>query len=481
MDKIMSSNVRTPRLRGLNTEPSKLNSTFHTRNLSQAIHSRNTTLLIDTSGTQNLDLSYVKADEKQEINSQLKLFKQNLDKIKSSGTKGSNFLSHLKQELDYLEMVETKKQFWQKQNQSRIKHLEKEITETLDAQNQENKNRDRYLHLLDRMKETKIHLEIKYGEFDGRLNKQDLVVKHETRKSQNTNEAKSRGYIAYKEFKHELEREIKERDIQKSKLETSVKEYQEESLRKEDYKQRREEMLERAVIEDRSQRDVLLRESLMFHRLWYNALTLKYNREVQKSSVYEDAYQKIKITTGHQDIATIVENFLTKEQTYKSLMSAVKQKEIECNEYRHKIDQMQKNVENIKVADNLTLNLENQESLKTIRKELTEIFDKKQDLNNKKVKIQTWLKKILSKMRILGIDIEYNDSVRIKDFILTLNDKVASIVQIDKAKVLGNVLEGKKKKMTSIIEEIPKDKLLTVFESGEINSVDLIGYEDHNS
>mmetsp|Transcript_23345 Transcript_23345/g.23090 ORF Transcript_23345/g.23090 Transcript_23345/m.23090 type:complete len:119 (+) Transcript_23345:818-1174(+) len=118
-------------------------------------------------------------------------------------------------------------------------------------------------------------------------------------------------------------------------------------------------------------------------------MTMKFTKEMQKNSIYENAYQKIKITTGLQEIGQIVENFLTKEQTYKSLMVAVNQKEIECNSYRQKIDNMQKNVSDIAMHDMSDLNSETKSQLNSLRKDFGEIQEKRIEILNKKIKIVT--------------------------------------------------------------------------------------------
>lgn len=48
---------------------------------------------------------------------------------------------------------------------------------------------------------------------------------------------------------------------------------------------------------------------------------------MKKSYQLEEAFQKIRTATGHSDVQEIVHKFLTREQTYSQLLTAVSENE----------------------------------------------------------------------------------------------------------------------------------------------------------
>lgn len=48
---------------------------------------------------------------------------------------------------------------------------------------------------------------------------------------------------------------------------------------------------------------------------------------MKRSFLIEDAFQKIRASTGHSDVQEIVHKFLTRESTYAQLLSAVSENE----------------------------------------------------------------------------------------------------------------------------------------------------------
>ncbi|CAG9318507.1 unnamed protein product [Blepharisma stoltei] len=476
---------KTPKLRPLHLSMNQtLNpSIHHTRRLSDIITDRETSRLLDAPIAITFDPSQFKIDEKSEINTQLRLFKTNFDKHRLHGSKRSNLLLGLKKELESLEQGERKKLNFMKQSENRIENLEKSIEAALVSQKEENENKEIYIHILKRMKENRVHLEMKYLKLNHSLNNQISVVFSEISRVDHSKESQSKSYYAWKQFKYIVDRDQKERSLQMNKLERGIQTAQAGVARKDEWKQRRADMLERAIIEDRSQRDERLRESLMVQRLWHNYINQRFENERQNSSIYENAYQRIKISTGLQEIGSIVGNFLTKEQTYKELMNAVKVKEAECNVYRRKIDEMQDFVTNFAIQNSeIPANLVDVKGeIHNKRKDVIELQAKKVDLQIKKIKIQTWLNRLSNKINALtnaNIESTDNKTVKISEIMEKIKDQVNLILSLNRKEALETLLESRKKSLSSIINKIPKENLhASEDQNGELASTDLIGNE----
>ena len=160
-------------------------------------------------------------------------------------------------------------------------------------------------------------------------------------------------------------------------------------------------MYEAAAIEDRSTKNLSLKEGLSLHKLWYNILTKIYERKKEKSKHLEEAFQNIKILTGIPEVALVVENFLTKEQTYVALMVTVNNKENECSKYQKKIDEMQACVNNFANKDiNDGTSFSDMKRIQEAKiRELFELSNKKFVIENTYSKVKTWIKLMIRKFK----------------------------------------------------------------------------------
>mmetsp|Transcript_11399 Transcript_11399/g.19234 ORF Transcript_11399/g.19234 Transcript_11399/m.19234 type:complete len:188 (+) Transcript_11399:831-1394(+) len=70
-----------------------------------------------------------------------------------------------------------------------------------------------------------------------------------------------------------------------------------------------------------------MQEQFLVQRLFSAFLKRKMEKEMEKHSYVEDAFQKIRTATGFSDVNEIVHRFLTREQTYSQLLMAVSENE----------------------------------------------------------------------------------------------------------------------------------------------------------
>ena len=54
----------------------------------------------------------------------------------------------------------------------------------------------------------------------------------------------------------------------------------------------------------------------MIQKMWSQYYKMKMNKEMKKSSVIEDAFQRIRSQTAINDVQEIVHKYLNREQTY---------------------------------------------------------------------------------------------------------------------------------------------------------------------
>ena len=375
------------------------------REITNAIHNRKTSTLLRTSFART-SLSPIRpTEDKSDSSMHLMLLKRTIDHQKLSIGQGDNTITALKQELYQLELEETKRDFWTKQNHAKIKSLQNLIEEAIKNQLQETNNQEIYNHLLIRMKKTKIFLELRSAALNEGLENSESVLAAEKKKQFLSQEAALQAVNAFKDFKKSILVEKEDGSTQIYELQKSIEKSKLVSDRRDTWKKHQETMYEVAVIEDHSAKNLKLKEGLSLHKLWYNILTKIYERKKEKSKQLEEAFQNIKILTGIPDISSVVQNFLTKEQTYVALMQTVTNKETECSNYKKKIDEMQACVDNFAHKD-----IGNEAHFNKIKemqeikiKELFELSQKKFLIENTYSKVKTWIKLMIRKFnKILG-------------------------------------------------------------------------------
>ncbi|OMJ89411.1 hypothetical protein SteCoe_8409 [Stentor coeruleus] len=384
------------------------------REILNAIHTHNPKSLLKTSFTRTSMSPILPMEEKTDSAIQLVMLKKTIDIQRLTGGKGDKTVSALKYELKQLELEDTKHEFWQRQNTQKIKQLQVFIEKSLERQAEETWNQEIYHHLLKRMKKTKIFLEMKWYEMMDSLDSRELVLSHEKKKQLVMKEAALQAVTTFKQLKKEVVVEKVEGENQIHSLLKNVEKGKFVADRRDIWKKHQETMYEAAVIEDRSTKSEKLKEGVSLHRIWYHILTKIFDRKVEKSKYLEEAFQKVKIATGIPEISIIVEKFLTKEQTYEALMNTVSKKEVECSEYKKKIDAIQRNVEmssNKDVSSNGIIDKIREDNEHKIH-ELMELSHKKFLIENTHSKVRTWLWQVIRKFyKILGInalDLERN-------------------------------------------------------------------------
>ncbi|OMJ83763.1 hypothetical protein SteCoe_15241 [Stentor coeruleus] len=477
------SNVLPHRALSVSTDNKNLTGLAHkSREIVKAITTRNPHLLLNSTFTRcSMTPTNQFQSEKSDNALQLMMLKKTINRQKISMESGDKTVIGLKHELKQLDIQVTKREFWNRQHASKIKQLEKYIEETLRLQIEEEYNQDIYLHLLKRMKKTKIFLEIHAFNLTNSLENRESILTKEKRKKLHMQEAACQAFSAFKDLHSTYKGETEEGNSQIFELKKSIEKSRVLATRREEWKKHQETMYEAAVIEDRSAKNMHLKESLSLHKFWYNILDKIFERKQAKFQRLEEAFQSIKIVTGIPDISQVVENFLTKEQTYVSFMETVKKKEDECSKYHMKIKEMQEKVDLFSNRDNDKENIIQIKDLEQQKiREMMEVAPKKYAIKNKYSKVQAWMKLMIRKFnKIMG---RPNGGIledgNIMYYVMEIKEICkAAVKEHEFHKNLGKAIENNRKQAVNMmIEQFSKvPKAMKEIES--VQESDLIGID----
>lgn len=118
---------------------------------------------------------------------------------------------------------------------------------------------------------------------------------------------------------------------------------------------RQSEIAEAAANENKDQNEIQLRANFGIQKLWCEFLKKKMESEMKKFHNLEEAFQKIRTSTGNADVQEMVTKFLTREQTYAQLLTAVSDNEKKLDQLRLENDNKSEHLHALKIdQDNQT-------------------------------------------------------------------------------------------------------------------------------
>ena len=175
-----------------------------------------------------------------------------------------------------------------------------------------------------------------------------------------------------------IEHEQKKRDERIIGLQNSIKNKEEALQKRVDRVKKQQEIAEAAANENRDQGEIRARADFQVQKLWSQFLKKKMENEMEKYRALEDAFQKIRTSTGNGDVQEMVHKFLTREQTYAQLLSAVSENEKKLDKLREQNDKKEEILHTLKI-DNDSQNADGAKSM-TMTPEGQEIVQLHQEI-----------------------------------------------------------------------------------------------------
>lgn len=453
------------------------------RKIRNIIHSRKSGSFLDTAYVYTPQ-EKIQLSDSFEVSSQLGALKTLMDRERFSYTRGDARLARLKSEgLKIDEVVELRKNVFQVLAE-KVALIESQIEYVLYDQANEVDNQTIYLHVLDRMRTTLVFLKRKYRKLEKSLYSQSFELEIEGKKSIKAKETKVNAAIALSSIRESVNFEKQSKVKELEKVEKDVKKRKDLSEKRIFHKMKQKEMMEKGMIEDQSRELEEMREKFLLHFMWYMASSMRFEKEQVKWKRYEDAFFRIKIATGIQEVPVLVEKYLTKEQIYADFLASVKRKEIELSEYRDKIDNMQNSLDRLNEIDpseygrkDLLGNLE----LHNIRKIVLEENFKMKQLVLIKTKIREWCGRFTNKVaRLCDRSPESLLDKNCKECMETIRKGInQSVVMVRNDLERSNTIKNfiRKQTMRNIVDKIPnnnriKSKVSDLVDFGELSYVD---------
>ncbi|OMJ86037.1 hypothetical protein SteCoe_12542 [Stentor coeruleus] len=237
------------------------------------------------------------------------------------------------------------------QIQDDINILEKEIKKAKDQQDDLLSNQEIYYHILKRLRTTKIFLDMRKHYLAERIKNKGFVLNEVTRLKMKSSEEKTRNQKLYKNLNKTMD------FFNRKNLELSTKYEKERKIinnletdREERYL-RQQDILEKVGINEKNRSEKELHQGLLLHKCWHMFLSKKLEDIVQKFTTIDIAFRKIKSVTGLQDIGSLVEKFLTKEESLQDLTNLIRINKQTLESYSIRNAKLQKKINEISISD----------------------------------------------------------------------------------------------------------------------------------
>tara|TARA_B110000305_G_C18929411_1_gene398866 strand:- start:14 stop:385 length:372 start_codon:yes stop_codon:yes gene_type:complete len=97
-----------------------------------------------------------------------------------------------------------------------------------------------------------------------------------------------------------------------------------------------------------------MRENLYIQKLWNSFMRKKMEKEMRNSAQIDEAFKAIKTATGVTDVQEMVKKFLTREQTYSSLLVNVSESERKTDKLKKDNDELTSRLNELKIDSEQT-------------------------------------------------------------------------------------------------------------------------------
>lgn len=438
-----------------------LNLTLRERQVRKLTQEKNSSQILDTAYIYKPS-SHLPSTDMNEISTQLTVLKKTFDKQCSEFTKRDSFLCVLKSELDKITAVEKRQAMFKEIKLLEIKSLEDEVEKTKSLQAQEEDNKEIFLHVLDRMRTTIVHLKNQTHSYKLSLHKKSFSLLTEKTLVNKTKESRARTANALTRLKSIAETQKNEEKKEVHELEKNVEKRRVASTNRSERRKKQAEIVEKAMIESQSSKLEETREKYFINKLWYSVTTLRFQKEQNNSKKFEDAHLRIKLATGIKDVPLFVEKFLTREKNYREMLISVKEKETELNAYKDKIEKMQKEIEKFSsIPTDVKVDKTSKMTLQRLHKEMRELLMKKCYIMQVYDKVGEWIQRIKNKLVANEVDSVFTTEFVMKEretFRENFDDLKAAVIPILKGINRARFIEENKKKdkLKDIIEDFPE-------------------------
>ena len=292
-------------------------------------------------------------EEIREVSTQLSSIKKKHDETKRVCIKKQEELDAIREEIKNLSIQETVAEGPAYAVANRLEQLTLQHAECLEKIDEENLTAATYRYMLDRLEKDFIATKIKSTELDTSIKSKKGILDLEGGKQRKTKEERLQAKAIFDNLMKNIELEQKDRQERIFELQKCIQNKEASVSRRIERQRKNAEIAEAAANENKDSSELKMRENLYTQKLWNTYMRKRMEKEMRNSAQIDEAFKNIKTATQVTDVQEMVRKFLTREQTYSSLLKTVSESE-------NKIDYLKKSNEELRAQlHELTLDSSN--------------------------------------------------------------------------------------------------------------------------
>jgi len=216
-----------------------------------------------------------------------------------------------------------------------------------------------------------------------------------------------------------IELEQKDRQERIFELQKCIQNKEASVSRRIERQRKNAEIAEAAANENKDSSELKMRENLYTQKLWNTYMRKRMEKEMRNSAQIDEAFKNIKTATQVTDVQEMVRKFLTREQTYSSLLKTVSESEAKIDHLKKSNEELRsqlheltldsrdnntdKSKETSAVEQDSDIIMMNQE-LAAVMKEHQKLGERFKGINIVNDQITSWAKRIYKKFGALTND-----------------------------------------------------------------------------
>lgn len=266
--------------------------------------------------------------------------------------------------------------------------------------------------MLERLERDFIATKIKSSELEVSLKSKKSILELEQQKNRKTKEERLQAKAIFDNLMKNIELEQKDRHERIVELHKCIQNKEASVSRRIERQRKNAEIAEAAANENKDSSELNTRQNLYIQRLWNVYLRKRMMKEMDNSKQINDAFQNIKTATQVTDVQEMVRKFLTKEQTYGSLLKTVNVSEAKIDTLRRQNEELRAKLHDLTLdsansQDKSTKDsssVENDSDIIMLNSELREVHKEQQKLSERfkginivNDQISNWAKKCYKK------------------------------------------------------------------------------------
>mmetsp|Transcript_55637 Transcript_55637/g.76504 ORF Transcript_55637/g.76504 Transcript_55637/m.76504 type:complete len:204 (+) Transcript_55637:440-1051(+) len=196
------------------------------------------------------------------------------------------------------------------------------------------------MHMMDRMKKDFIATKILTSDLESSLRSKHHILEKEQLKNSRSKEQRLQSKTIFDSLMSNIAMEQKDRHERIQDLQKCIKNKEESVQRRIERQRRNQEIAEAAANENKDSSELRMRENLYIQKLWNTFMRMKMKKEMLNSEAIDEAFKQIKTATSVIDVQEMVRKFLTREQTYSSLLLTVSDSEAKIDKLKRDNDEL---------------------------------------------------------------------------------------------------------------------------------------------